>query len=50
VLNVGYNPIGDDGISLIVDYLHGNTTLTQLKVYNCGLSAKGTIIYVIRFC
>jgi len=44
VLNVAYNPIGDDGISLIVDHLHGNTTLTKLYVDICGLSAKGTDI------
>jgi len=43
VLDVAGNPIEDDGISLIVDHLHGNTTLTKLEVYNCGLSAKGTI-------
>jgi len=43
VLNVGDNPIGDAGISLIVDHLHGNTTLTVLRVSYCGLSAKGTI-------
>ena len=43
VLDVGSNPIGNDGISLIVDHLHGNTVLTELLVYHCGLSAKGTI-------
>ena len=43
VLSVGGNPIGDDGVSLIVDHLHGNTTLTKLSVYHCGLSDKGTI-------
>jgi len=42
VLDVDINPIGDDGISLIVDHLHGNTTLTELKVFDCGLSVKGT--------
>ncbi|XP_065888160.1 NACHT, LRR and PYD domains-containing protein 12-like isoform X2 [Dysidea avara] len=41
VLNVRSNPIRDDGISLIVEHLHGNTTLTQLRVYDCKLSAKG---------
>ncbi|XP_065888166.1 protein NLRC3-like isoform X2 [Dysidea avara] len=41
VLKVGSNPIRDDGISLIVEHLHGNTTLTELRVSNCGLSAKG---------
>ncbi|XP_065887218.1 protein NLRC3-like isoform X2 [Dysidea avara] len=41
VLEVGRNPFRDDGISLIVEHLHGNTTLTELSVHNCGLSAKG---------
>jgi len=44
VLNVDNNPIGDDGISLIVNHLDGNTTLTKLSVFYCGLSAKGTKI------
>ena len=43
VLDVGRNPIGDDGVSLIVDHLHGSATLASLSAYNCGLSAKGTI-------
>ena len=43
VLNVSYNPIGDDGISLMVDQLYHNTTLNKLGVGYCGLSAKGTI-------
>ena len=43
VLDVSRNHIVDDGISLIVDHLHGNRTLTELSVSHCGLSAKGTI-------
>jgi len=46
VLNVGGNPIGDDGISLMVDHLHHNTTLNELNVQLCGVSAKGTISIV----
>ena len=46
VLNVGGNPISDDGISLMVDHLYHNTTLNELHVMLCGLSAKGTIIIV----
>ena len=42
VLNVAYNPIRDDGISLMVDHLYQNTTLNELYVRSCGLSAKGT--------
>ena len=36
------NPISDDGISLIVEGLQCNKTLTELYVMECGLSAKGT--------
>jgi len=50
VLNVSINPIGDDEISLIVDHLHGNTTLTELSVYHCGLSDKGTISCKMQCC
>ena len=43
VLNVGRNSIGDDGISVMMNGLQHNKTLTELYVYKCGLSAKGTI-------
>jgi len=43
VLSFSNNPIGNDGISLIVDHLHDNTTLTELRVHDCGLSAKGNL-------
>ena len=43
VLDVSDNPISDDGISLMVDHLYHNTTLNELDVRSCGLSAKGTI-------
>ncbi|XP_065888158.1 protein NLRC3-like isoform X3 [Dysidea avara] len=41
VLNIGGNSIGDDGISVMMDGLQYNKTLTELHVYNCGISAKG---------
>jgi len=43
VLNIGGNDIGDDGISLMMDGLQQNKTLTKLAVWLCGLSTKGTI-------
>ena len=36
------NPINDDGMSLVVDALLWNTTLTKLNVFMCGFSVKGT--------
>jgi len=42
VLNMGDNPISDVGISQIADGMQTNTSLTELNVARCGLSAKGT--------
>ena len=42
VLSVAGNNIGDDGISVIVEQLQHNTTLTELHVIGCGLSVKGS--------
>ena len=36
------NSIGDDGISVMMDGLLHNKTLTKLDVFGCELSAKGT--------
>jgi len=36
------NSIGDDGISVMMDGLQHNKTLTKLDVLGCELSAKGT--------
>ena len=44
VLDVRFNAIGDDGISVIVEQLQHTTTLTKLYVQQCGLSAKGTMV------
>ena len=38
VLNVGGNNIGSDGISLFLQHIN---TLTELSVWDCGLSVKG---------
>ena len=43
VLDVGDNTIGDDGISCLQ---HINT-LTELRVYKCGLSVKGIVSIVL---
>ena len=40
VLDVSYNIIGDDGISLCLQYIN---TVTKLTVVECGLSAKGSV-------
>ena len=43
VLQLGYNDIGDDGISMIVEQLQHITTL---NVEQCGLSVKGTVVHM----
>ena len=40
VLDVSFNCIGDDGISLCLQHIN---TLTELKVMECGLSVKGSV-------
>ena len=40
VLDVGFNNIGDDGISLCLQHIN---TLTELIVRGCGLSVKGSV-------
>ena len=41
VLDVGWNEIGDDGISMISEELQYNNSLTELSLWWCGLSVKG---------
>ena len=48
-LYIGYNAMGDDGISSVVDGLQYNKTLTKLSVQWCGLSVKGTVVYKTEF-
>ena len=44
-LDVGYNYIGDNGLSVITEWLLSNKTLTKLVVSRCKLSVKGTVLY-----
>ena len=44
-LDVGYNDIGDNGISVITEWLLSNKTLTKLDISDCELSVKGTVLY-----
>ena len=41
-LSFGGNPIGDYGISLMSNELQSNSILTELRIYECGISSKGT--------
>ena len=38
-LDIGWNNIGDDGISLCLQHIN---TLTKLSVAGCGLSVEGS--------
>jgi len=44
VFDIGGNPIGDIGISLLMKGLRQNTSLIELCVEKCELSVKGTIL------
>ena len=46
VLDVSFNNIGDDGISLCLQHIN---TLTELRVEQCGLSAKGSVYCIISY-
>ena len=46
--HVSNNNIGDDGISVIVEQLQHITTLTTLRVSECGLSVKGNVTYIAK--
>ena len=43
-LDVNFNDIGDDGMAVISEMLQHNKSLTTLKVDQCGLSVKGTVV------
>ena len=45
VLNIGFNHVGDNGISVIAEWLLSNKTLTKLYASYCRLSVKGNILY-----
>ena len=44
-LNISYNDIGDHGIAIISEALRCKQSLTTLRVCECGLSVKGTIVH-----
>jgi len=41
MLDIGFNPIGDDGILLLINELQYNCTLLLLCVAFCDITAKG---------
>ena len=43
VLEVGWNPIGDNGISLLVEGLKDNDVLVDLSAPSCEITAKDEI-------
>ena len=49
VLDVSDNDIGDDGMAVISEALQHNKSLTTLRVLQCGLSVKGTVVCVFNF-
>jgi hypothetical protein len=43
-INLGHNPLGDRGLSMIVDYLcrpENDTPIEELNLNNCGISDSG---------
>ena len=44
---ISHNAICDDGIAVISEALQHNKSITILKICDCGLSAKGTMVYKI---
>ena len=48
-LYIGYNDIGDVGMSSVADGLQYYKTLTKLSVQWCELSVKGTVVYKTEF-
>ena len=47
VLDVSRNDIGDDGMAVISEALQHNKSLTTLRVQQCGLSVKGTVVILL---
>ena len=41
-----YNDIDDDGMSSVADGLQHNKSLTKLNVSGCGVSLKGSHIFL----
>ena len=48
VLDVSLNDIRDDGMAVISEALQHNKLLTTLRVAQCGLSVKGTVVCVFK--
>ena len=46
VLAISYNQIGNEGVAAICQGLKNTTTLTELEMYQCGLSVEG-MYYII---
>ena len=42
VLHVSGNEIGDIGVELLCNELPNSNSLTELHIWRCGLSVKGT--------
>ena len=40
-LHISWNTIGDDGVRHVTEGLKQNDTLTELKLYECGISVNG---------
>ena len=41
-LNIDDNQIGNEGVAAVCEPLYNyNTTLTELRMHNCGISVKG---------
>ena len=43
-LHMSHNDVSDDGMVVISETLQHNKSLTTLRVRECGLSVKGTIV------
>ena len=43
-LDMSFNDISDDGMTVISEALQHNKSLTNLTVVRCGISAKGTVV------
>ena len=45
-LDISYNDDGDNWIPVITEGLQSNKILPKLNVSGCGLSVKGTVLYI----
>ena len=45
-LNINSNYISDDGMALISEVLKRNKSLITLRIAECGLSVKGTVVCI----